>query len=392
MLAVIPAFRRPEQLQRCLAALDASEVRIDRFVHDNSEHNVGFTKACNLGLRRAWQQGYPFALLLNQDCYIRPDTVGRLLAFMDSHPRCGIAGVQQLKADDPDVIIHGGCLEAFPAGRHITGRVSAGDCSTSLPMPWVNGACMAVRTEMLFDTGLMDEGYFLIASDSDFCFTARQRGWDVWYCAEATVLHETGGISQHQPDLDAAAHFNADQARFRDKWVGTIGFELLRQMPPAPGLRPAPADLRQALAQAQQHYQRNELGQAELQTRHILTHLPGQPDAMLLLGRTHLRLGLPALALRELKSVVEHVPDSATAHFALADAYMLCQQTDLACTHYARAVELGLASAELHNNFGVALLRAHRREEAAQHWRRALALDPANAAARKNLEDAGLTP
>ncbi|MFN4242715.1 MAG: glycosyltransferase [Tepidisphaerales bacterium] len=389
MLAVIPAYRRPDQLARCLAALDASTTPVSRFVHDNSQHNVGFTRACNLGLRAALRDGFPYALLLNQDCYVQPDALSKLLAFLDAHPRCGIAGVKQLKADEPDVIIHGGCLEAFPAGRHVTGRVSAGQCNQSLPMPWVNGACMAVRTEMLLDTGLMDEGYFLIASDSDFCFTARQRGWEVWYCADAVVLHETGGVSRQQTDLDAAAYFNADQARFRDKWVGTMGYELLRQMPPPPGFVPAAGDLQRALQQAQHHYQKHELGQAELQARHILSHVPDQPDALLLLGRTHLRIGLPALAVRELRTALSRAPDSATLHFALADALMVCQAVDEALQHYRRAAELGLSSAELHNNFGVALLRAGQRDAAAEQWRKALTLEPSNATARKNLQDSG---
>lgn len=390
ILAVVPVYQRPDQLSRCLSALSASTHAVEPYLHDNNTVNVGFTRACNLGLRESLRRGHRYALLLNQDCYVRPDTVERAVAFMDAHPRCGIAGVKQLKADEEDVILHGGCLEAFPAGRHITGRVSNGDCGVSLPMPWVNGACLFVRMEMLLETGLMDEGYFLIASDSDFCYTARQRGWEVWYCAEAVVLHETGGVSSQQKSLEAVAHFNADQARFRDKWLGSMGYELLRQMPPRPGVVPPPAEVQGAVQRAQQHYGKNEFGQAELQCRHILAHVPEQPDALLLLGRLYTRLGLPALAARELQKVVNRVPDSANAHLALADALIVCQMAEPAVGHYRRAMELGLVNADLHNNLGVALMRLGQREAAREQWQKALGLDPQNVTARKNLQDAGM--
>jgi hypothetical protein len=389
MLAIIPFYKRQDQLDRCLAALTASTHPVTPFVHDNTVNNLGFTRACNLGLREAMKRGDEFALLLNQDCYLRPDALANMLAFMHAHPRCAICGPKQLVAEDEDVIIHGGCTDAFPTGKHITGRVSNNDCAVSLPMPWVNGACMLVRVAALYDTGLMDEGYFLIASDSDFCFTARQRGWEVWYCAEAAVLHEGGGVSSNQKSLEQLVHFNADQLRFRDKWLGTMGWELLKQMPPPPPPHTLPpAELQQAIQRLQTHYNKNEFTQAEWLARLVLSHVPQQPDALLILGRIYTRIGLPALGVRELKPVVDRMPESGNAHLALADALILCNLADDAVHHYRRAQSLGIRNADLHNNLGVALQRVGRTSEALTEWNAALALDPQNATAKKNIADA----
>ena len=86
-------------------------------------------------------------------------------------------------------------------------------------MPWVNGAALAVRLESLYDIGVMDENYFLFCSDADWCYTARARGWEVWYCATADCIHETG-VSTH---LTAATqkYLPRDQAYWCTKWAGS---------------------------------------------------------------------------------------------------------------------------------------------------------------------------
>jgi GT2 family glycosyltransferase len=387
ILAIIPFYKRQDQLDRCLAALAASTHPIDPYVHDNNVDNVGFTRACNLGLRESIRRGHKYAILLNQDCYVEPDAVAKAIDFMDAHPKCAIAGPKQLRAESPDLIIHGGCTDAFPAGRHIVGKVSNNDCAVSLPMPWVNGACMVVRVDAILDFGLMDEGYFLIASDSDFCFCARQRGWEVWYCAESVVMHEGGGISSVQRSLDSMAHFNRDQLRFRDKWVGSMGWEALKQMPPQRDL--TPQEIQTVLAKATTHYNKNELPHAELTARQLLAYAPGNVDALLVLARVHLRLGTAALAAYELKTVVEATPDSAQTHLAMADALVMSGFHADAIPHYRKARELGINNLELYNNLGVALASSGDKPAAIEEWRNGLKLDPNNEALRKNLTDNG---
>lgn len=393
ILAIIPFYKRQDQLDKCLAALSASTHAIEPYIHDNSTDNVGFTKACNLGMREAMRRGHKYAILLNQDCYVQPDAVAKAVEFMDAHPKCAIAGPKQLRAEDPDIIVHGGCAQAFPTGQHFTGRVSQGQCAVSLPMPWVNGACMIVRVEALYDIGLMDEGYFLIASDSDFCFTARQRGYEVWYCAESVVLHEGGGVSSKQQSFEAMAHFNTDQRHFRDKWIGSAGWELLKEVPPQRKL--TPQEIGNALQQAAGLLNKGQATQGELVLRHLLAYEPDHPDALLILGQIYLRGGLAALGAKELKKVIARVPDSANAHATLADCLLTCGLAADALVSYRRANELGIKSADLFVNMGLAMFHSGDKDGAIAQWRSVLSTLPSNAPlfgnVRKLLADAGVT-
>src|SRR5579859_3090855 len=127
MYVVIPAYKAPEKLEKCLAALRAQTIAPQIYVHDNNVQNLGFTAAVNVGLKRALKSGEEFALILNQDVYLPPDGIEKLTAFMRSHPRCAIAGVKQFDDKDPDIVQHGGCGAAFPYGMHVRGRKSQGD-------------------------------------------------------------------------------------------------------------------------------------------------------------------------------------------------------------------------------------------------------------------------
>jgi GT2 family glycosyltransferase len=227
MFVVIPSYRGGQKLDRCLAALKTQTVPVEIYVHDNDVNNIGFTAAVNEGLRRALKSGQELALVLNQDVYLRPDGIEQLTRFLKTHPRCAIAGVKQTDEKDLDLVQHGGCGAAFPSGLHVRGRKSRGECAVSLPMPWVNGAVMAVRLAAITDFGVMDHNMFLVGSDSDWCYTARQRGWEVWYCAECEVIHE-GGVTVGAPRPELQPVMVRDMTYWRDKWVGTRLYEKLK--------------------------------------------------------------------------------------------------------------------------------------------------------------------
>jgi GT2 family glycosyltransferase len=223
---IIPFYKNQAQLDKCLAAIAKQEEKTEPWIWDNSTNNLYYTKAENLGLRAAFKSGQEFAIVGTQDCYLEPGAVAGLVKFMREHPRCGIAGLKQLLASDPDVIVHAGGTIAYPAGAHVGGRKSAGVGVKSRRVSWVNGACMMARLDAVLDFGLMDENMLMLGSDSDWCYTARARQWEVWYCADAECLHEVG-VSNRGGSPELIKIFQADMTYWRDKWVGSQLFARL---------------------------------------------------------------------------------------------------------------------------------------------------------------------
>lgn len=214
--AIIPYYRNKSQLEKCTSHLKTQTVEVEIFVRDNDNDNVYFTAAINEGIRKYLSRSCKYILVLNQDMYLERTAVERMAGFMDSHPECGIGAPLQLYGKDPNYVIFAGGCEAFPAGKHQHGQLR--EFSEDEQILWANGACMILRKEMIQEIGLLDENFVFVGSDSDYCFTARSRGWQVWRIAGAKGIHEHGASGElSNPDIELLKI--KDVLHFGQKWL-----------------------------------------------------------------------------------------------------------------------------------------------------------------------------
>lgn len=219
--SVIPilavSYRNPEGMARLRSSVESSDFPAIVYEHDNTKDNIGYTAGVNRLIKQLLDHENPdYFIITSHDVQFMPGSLKALHDFMHAHPACGIAGCKQLLTSDPDRIWHGGTGHA-ELGEHIQGRVSNGDCNVSKFMSWVNGAVMIVRTSAARLVGPMDEQFFLFGSDSDWCYRFRLKNWAVWYCADATVLHDVG-ISERR-SATVGRHHTSDMERWIAKWA-----------------------------------------------------------------------------------------------------------------------------------------------------------------------------
>lgn len=214
---VIPYFRSPDALEKCLAAIrDQEFVKPEVFIRDNSEDNILFTRAVNEGLRQFSFNGEAeFILVLNQDAYLRPLCLSHMVKIMQDYPKAGIVIPVSVTPDNQ--VTSFAALQAYPWG------MSRGGSLAEVPQEpygtyWANGACMLLRVSMIHEIGLLDENMRFICSDADYSFTARTRGWDVMVAPNALVEHalnSSGHVSN--PMIEEAKL--SDQLYFGQKWL-----------------------------------------------------------------------------------------------------------------------------------------------------------------------------
>lgn len=172
--------------------------------------NRGYAGGANLGFREARGR---YLFLMNPDILVLDDSLDRLVAFMDSHPRVGLlaprllnpnGSVQQTTFRFPSFGIAAyrrTPLGALPHARKRLREYLMLDEPIVRPLPvdWVLGAAMLVRREALAQVGFMDERYFLYVEDLDWCRSFWEKGLEVWYDPEATLVHLHARASARTP-------------------------------------------------------------------------------------------------------------------------------------------------------------------------------------------------
>lgn len=172
-----------------------------------------------------------YVLLMNTDMYFDPpqQCLARMVAFMESQPRCGIAGCRLYHADGADahaarrfptlpLILARRCglgrLLRGAVDRHFYAEHQPGD---TWPCDWLSGCFMMVRREAMRSLGHIDEGFGKYFEDVDLCLRMARAGWRVMYHGATSCFHLESRASRHVLSADAWLHLRA-YARWLHRW------------------------------------------------------------------------------------------------------------------------------------------------------------------------------
>ena len=166
-----------------------------------SERNLGFSGGNNLGIKIA-RGSYIF--LINNDTYVETDGVRSLVDRLESSPEAGAVSPKIRFAFPPQNIQFAGYTELSkitmrnePIGM---GCPDDGCFDTPHPSPYLHGAAMLVKREVVERAGLMPEIYFLYYEELDWCTAMARAGYVLWYEPRCTVFHkESQSTGQQSP-------------------------------------------------------------------------------------------------------------------------------------------------------------------------------------------------
>ncbi|MCL4250449.1 MAG: glycosyltransferase family 2 protein [Anaerolineae bacterium] len=177
-----------------------------------SGENLGFGRGNNLGIREALAKSQPAAVyLLNPDTITQPQATRRLFDTLMADPNVGLVGAQLNYGDGSfqhSAFSFPGLrqlwAEFFPTpGRLIEGRFNGRypravyAAGQPFPVDFVLGATMMLRREVIEQTGMFDEQFFMYCEEIDWAWRIKAAGWQVQCVPEARVTH-LGGQSTAQ--------------------------------------------------------------------------------------------------------------------------------------------------------------------------------------------------
>lgn len=183
-----------------------------------SNQNLGFAAANNHVMQLLGFQSTPGTLqnneihlpkavyLLNSDTQTQPGATRALYEALFSLPQTGVVGAQLAYEDGS--FQHGAfrfpglsqlIIDLFPVPGRLyesafNGRYPRAAYARGVPFPVDHtlGATMMIRCEVIQQTGMFDEQYFMYCEEIDWSIRIRAKGWDIYSVPQARVTHLAG--------------------------------------------------------------------------------------------------------------------------------------------------------------------------------------------------------
>ena len=163
------------------------------------DKNYGFAGGYNRALEQVEADYY---VLLNDDVEVTPNWLEPVIAQMEQHPQTAICQPKLLMYDQRDTFEYaggaGGFIDKygypFCRGRMFTTlEQDRGQYDDPCPIFWASGAAMFVRSSVWKELGGLDDDFFAHMEEIDFCWRAKNAGYEVEYCPHSVVYHVGGG-------------------------------------------------------------------------------------------------------------------------------------------------------------------------------------------------------
>ena len=200
------ANNSPEQFRVVIINNSASDRQILKLKRNlvniiEAGDNLGFGRACNLGLNWIYEQdSRAIAWLINPDTYFEAESTDNIESPIDSaialfkkYPDLSIVGTTVYDTSGK-LTDAGGKFTPGTAALSIVDVLPANCAAEYLPTDWVSGCSMIINLANFAKCPQFDPRYFLYYEDLDFCLRYGQKH-KIAITPTIKVVHETSSIT-----------------------------------------------------------------------------------------------------------------------------------------------------------------------------------------------------
>ncbi len=185
-----------------------------------NEGNVGACTARNQGLEVVTGDYIAF---MDNDVAVRSrQWLGRMIDVLEESPTHGIVGPKLLYPFEPWNIQHAGAAISRTGRVKYLGRGAPRDApehSRRQSLQCLISACWLMRAEIPAEIGGLDEVFNPAQfEDFDFCYRAREAGWQVLYDPSAEMYHYESVTTDASPDVNYKYITIRNGMEFKKRW------------------------------------------------------------------------------------------------------------------------------------------------------------------------------
>lgn len=209
MLVVIVTYNAMKWAERCFSSLKTSSVPVDVFVVDNgsidgtqdyirsnypdvlftqSETNLGFGRANNLGLEYALKNGYDYVYLLNQDAWVFEDTLDVLIKIQKKNPNYGI--ISPIQCNNTLTLIDENFYHLSLNNVIVSKQLLVDDKPELFETKFVMAAHWLISRECILQLGGFSPSFPHYGEDDNYINRAIFHGFKIGVSFNAKVVHD----------------------------------------------------------------------------------------------------------------------------------------------------------------------------------------------------------
>ena len=201
-------------VERCFDSLRSSSIVPDVFVVDNgstdgtqayirehythvifqqSNSNLGFGKANNIGLRYAIDNDYDYIYLLNQDAWVMSDTFETMITVSEGHPEYGLLSPMQYKGDVRSLDDYfSSLLTNYGRNYGFINDILANELKPIYDVKSVMAAHWLITKACILKVGGFSPTFPHYGEDDNYCDRVRFYGYKIGVIPAAKAVHLGG--------------------------------------------------------------------------------------------------------------------------------------------------------------------------------------------------------
>lgn len=206
---IIATYNAEIWIEKCLRSVRNSSIQCVIVVVDNNsadqtigiiesdfpevvlirnEENVGFGKANNIGIRKAFQENADFFFLLNQDAWVETNTIECLVEQMQNHPEYGI--LSPLQFYDSKTLDRKFNSYLNGKGYEMIQRLGADEGDIIHQVRFVNAAVWMISRDCIEKVGLFAPIFDQYGEDLNYAHRCKYHDVKIGVYPKAIAYHE----------------------------------------------------------------------------------------------------------------------------------------------------------------------------------------------------------
>jgi GT2 family glycosyltransferase len=240
---IIVTYNGKQWYDKCFNSLRASTIPVQTIVVDNTlgdedadyikvhfpeihliktNANLGFGRANNLGMRYALDNGCDYVFLLNQDAWIEPDAIEKLVDIAEHHNDYGIISPMHLNVGKSHLVMATFCRQ--PNNQRLIEDLYFNRISDIYETTYIHAAAWLLPRKVLEFVGGFDPIFHHYEEDDNYINRVVYHGLKLGVCPSAQIVHD-----HHDSHLSNERLLIRQQQYWLVEWTNiNLPFSILR--------------------------------------------------------------------------------------------------------------------------------------------------------------------